>query len=100
MGNKSQIAGITRTADVNAEGFGVFGNYVCFDPDLTLEAKAIYGYLCAHAGSGNTAYPAVKTVLHHLNIGKNRFYRHFNLLAENGYITVKKVRTPGSKFLH
>ena len=43
---------------INCMGYGIIPKYVMLDPDLTIEAKAIYAYFCSFAGSGNTAFPS------------------------------------------
>jgi hypothetical protein len=60
------------------------------DRRLTPEAKAIYSYFCSFAGAGTTAFPSRDKIVYDLQIGVKRYYNHFNLLKEYGYIEVKQ----------
>ncbi len=53
---------------------------------LTIEAKAIYGFLCTYAGSGTECYPSVDLVCEKLKISRSRFYKHMNLLIGCGFV--------------
>ena len=72
------------------QGYGIIPKFVMHDPELTLEAKAIYAYLCSLAGSGDTTFPYRDTILRHLGISKNTYYKHYNLLLEQGYLSVTR----------
>ena len=76
-------------------GYGTVAKKVMQDTELTIEAKAIYAYLCTYMGAGNTAFPSVAKMCYDLQIYKDRFYKHFNLLIEHEYI--KKNRTHYTK---
>lgn len=75
---------------VYRQGFGLVPKYVMHDPELTLESKAIYAYLCALAGSGDVTFPYRETILRQLGLSKNTYYRHYHLLLENGYLAVTR----------
>ena len=83
---------------VNAQGFGTIPRMVMRDPGLTPEAKAIYAYIASFAGSGETAFPGVDTMMSELGIGRARFYKHRKLLVDAGYLTVRKGRREGSSY--
>lgn len=68
------------------EGYGSIPKRIMRDRRLSIEAKAIYAYLCSYAGGGNEAYPSVSKMITDLVISENRFYRHFELLIECGYV--------------
>ena len=42
--------------------------------DLTVEAKAIYSYLCSFAGSKGSCYPGIEMMADELQMSKNRLY--------------------------
>lgn len=69
--------------------FNQYAKFLMCDTDLSLEAKVIYSYLASFSGSGITAFPSRDKILHDLQIGKDRYYRHYNILLEEGYITVE-----------
>ncbi len=73
------------------DGYGQIPKLIMCDPGLTIEAKAIYAYLASYAGGGNQAFPAVSKICTDLHIDKKRFYRHFQMVLDAGYI--KKAQT-------
>lgn len=90
------LTDILEVEGVNAKGFGTIPKLVMKDSRLTIQAKAIYAYFCSYAGSGNTAFPGIKTILEDLQVSKNTYYKHFDLLKECGYIKVdqeKNIKT-------
>ena len=62
------------------------------DASLTPEAKAIYAYLASFAGAGESSFPTRDKILSDLNLGKDRYYSHFKLLIQEGYISVQKMK--------
>ncbi|MDE1549923.1 DnaD domain protein [Jeotgalibaca caeni] len=86
---------MTNNQDILALGYGIIPKKVMKDPDLTIEAKAIYSYIASYAGAGNTAFPSVDLICHDLNIGKDRFRKHRKLLLEKGYLVVEQHSNAG-----
>jgi len=86
-----------KVEGINFRGYGIVPKYVMFDTDLTLEAKAIYAYFCSYTGRGNTAFPGRDKILFDLKMSKKKYYHHFNLLIEQGYITVEQQLVKGLK---
>jgi len=80
------------------QGFGTIYKQPLKDRRLTIEAKAIYAYLCAYAGKDNETYPTIKLILYELKITQERFYKHLKLLLKTGYIKTKKVRLKNGVF--
>lgn len=78
------------------EGYGIVAKTVMRNKEISPEAKAIYSYICSFAGSGTTAFPSAELMMHELNMGDNRFYKHRKELVDKGYITILKQRN-GSK---
>lgn len=60
------------------------------DQNLTVEAKAIYGYIAACIGVGDKRLPSVAVICEDLNMGKDRFQKHMKQLIEQGYLTIRK----------
>jgi len=89
-----------KVIGINSKGYGLYPKLVAQDRRLTPEAKAIYAYFCSYAGSGNTAFPTVSKIIYDLVMGKNRYYKHFNLLIKYGYISVEQVIGDKNKFGH
>lgn len=76
---------------IYSSGYGIVPKAVMQSQDLSIEAKAIYAYLCSFMGSGDTAFPSVKKICHDLGINVKRYYRHIDQLVEKGYITKTKA---------
>ena len=84
------MADILQVQGINEKGFGIIPKLVMQDKRLTAEAKAIYSYFCSYAGAGKTAFPGRNKIVSDLGMSKSRFYRHFTLLKEHGYIHVRQ----------
>lgn len=96
----SEFRDILKVQGVKAKGYGIVPKMVMLDRKLTIEAKAIYSYFCSYAGAGDTAFPSRDKICADLCIGKDRYYRHRDLLIKFGYISIKQVRKKNSKFSH
>ena len=83
------------TSELFSKGYGFIPKIVMIDTDLTVEAKAIYGYLASYSGAGMSSYPSTKLILNHLNMSRDRYFKHRKQLIEKGYITIKKERKNG-----
>ncbi|MCL2310893.1 MAG: helix-turn-helix domain-containing protein [Firmicutes bacterium] len=82
-----------------AMGYGNSPKILHKDRRLTMEAKEIYCYLSSYCGGGSVAFPSRKTILYDLVTSETRFYRHFQLLKDYGYIEVTRIRK-NNKFGH
>ena len=81
-----------KTEGIACMGFGIVGKAVMADASLTPEAKAIYAYLASFAGAGESSFPTRDKILSDLALGKGRYYSHFKLLIQEGYISVQKMK--------
>lgn len=68
------------------QGYGQIAKLIMTDKDLTIEAKAIYAYLCSFSGGGNQAFPSIQKMCADLRITPKRFYKHFEYILDKGYI--------------
>jgi DNA replication protein DnaD len=93
--NHEKFTNILEVEGINAQGFGMIAKMVMLDQRLTIEAKAIYSYFCSYAGGGSTAFPSVSKIIYDLKISKDRYYKHFKLLVECGYITIRQTKDKG-----
>ena len=66
---------------------------IMYVSDLTIEAKAIYAYLCSYEESDR--HPFLNDILYDLNISNYRFYKHSNILIEKGYIERHQSKIDG-----
>ena len=67
------------------------------DNRLNVKAKAIYAYFCSYAGNASAAFPKKDTILYHLQLSENTYYKYYNQLVSYNYITVIQ-RKSNSKF--
>jgi phage conserved hypothetical protein, C-terminal domain len=72
-----------------SEGYGIIPKKTMKDQRLSIEAKAIYGFICSYAGKGNSAFPSVSFICHCLGISEKRFYNHRRKLVDLGYIQIE-----------
>lgn len=96
---KEEFTDVLKINGVKSKGFGIIPKLLMQDHRLTIEAKAIYSYFCSYAGAGSTAFPSRQKICRDLGISIKRYYKHFNLLKEYGYIQVNQ-KTNGTKFSH
>ena len=81
-----------KVTGVMSQGYGIIPKMLMKDEDLTIEAKAIYAYICSYAGNGTTAFPSISLICSDLNISENRFHTHKKKLIEKGYIHIDQKR--------
>lgn len=71
-------------------GYGLVFKRVMKDKNISIEAKALYSYLSAYAGSDESSFPSVELIKHELNIGKQRYQRARRELEKTGYLQVDR----------
>lgn len=69
---------------------------IMYVQDITIEAKAIYAYLCSFESF--TRNPLVSDILYDLNISKDRFYKHVQILLDKGLLERVRLRDEGGKY--
>ena len=79
--------------DIDSKGYGKIYKFVMRNRSLPLLAKAIYAYFCAYAGCGCQAFPKREKILNDLQINKDTFTKHLNLLVEGRYISKERTGT-------
>lgn len=77
----------------SVNGYGLVFKRVMKDTNIDIEAKALYSYLSAYAGSSETAFPGINLICHELNISDKRFKKYRKQLEDNGYLSVERERT-------
>lgn len=98
MSNTDKLANILEVQGIHAKGFGTIPKIVMQDRRLKPTAKAIYAYFCSYAGAGSTAFPSVNKIIYDLNMNKDTYYKHLEILKDCGYVTVTPNRAEGNKF--
>lgn len=79
--------------NIDSKGYGKIYKSVMRDQSLPLLAKTIYAYFCAYAGCGCQAFPKREKILNDLQINKDTFTKHLNLLVEGQYIFRERTGT-------
>lgn len=75
------------------DGYGIIPRIIVRDNSLTIEAKAIYSYLVAFAGTKRYCYPSRDLMCRELGISVNRFTKHLKILKESGYIKINRAKS-------
>lgn len=65
---------------------------VMMNPNISIEAKAIYAYLSSIAGMSGACYPSIETIEKDLNISKNRLSKHMGQLIASGIVEKSRER--------
>ena len=81
-----------QSTSIVSDGYGLIPKKIARDKALTMEAKAIYGYLASFAGSGGYCYPSKELMISELGTTEKRFNKNIKILKEHGYIKVHKRR--------
>lgn len=84
---------MTEQIKSSITGYGLVFKRVMKDTNIDIEAKALYSYLSAYAGSSGTAFPSVSLICHELRISEKRFKKYRKQLEDYGYLSVKRNRT-------
>lgn len=70
-----------------SHGYGLSPQLVMRSKGLSIEAKALYGYLSSFAGAGDTAFPSTSRILEELDISKKRIGEGYSpATIEKAYI--------------
>lgn len=72
QGNTTEIdeRNLLRLDALLSHGYGLSPQLVMRSKGLSIEAKALYGYLSSFAGAGDTAFPSTSRILEELDISK------------------------------
>lgn len=95
QGNTTEIdeRNLLRLNALLSHGYGLSPQLVMRSKGLSIEAKALYGYLSSFAGAGDTAFPSTSRILEELDISKNRFYKIRKELVSWGFISIETTAT-------
>lgn len=80
------------------KGFGTVYRDVMCDDTLSLRAKALYGYLCVHAGNKGECYPSRRAICHDLHVSNNLLSVVIDELIDADVLKIKKERDKKGKF--
>ncbi len=66
--------------------FGIISHAVITDPELSLQAKAIYSMLCVYANKRRTCYPSIATLADTAGVSCRTVDRSIQELKNKNYI--------------
>ena len=79
------------TVNIDSKGYGKVYKAVMRNPQLPLIAKSIYAYFCAYAGNSYQAFPKRDKIIRDLQVNKDTFTKHLNILVAGGYVTKERT---------
>lgn len=97
-GNVLKFPDMLRVEGVMAKGYGIICKFPMTDPDLKVQAKGIYAYLCACCGNGSTAFPSIAKITEHLQISKDTYYKAMKQLKDQGYVQARQQKVANGQF--
>lgn len=86
---------IVIAGDLAGAGYGNIPKLVMLDNRISVEAKALYAYICVFSGNSFSATPSKKTAMYHLNISSNTYAKYGRELEEFGYVARKRIQKDG-----
>jgi len=92
-----QFADRLRLEGVMYRGYGIIYKFPMLDPELNINAKAIYALICALA-DGDTAFPSREKTMSLLGMAKDTYYKGLNQLTDQGYIRVAHTLKANGQF--
>ena len=94
--NPNRLLDEVRVAgDLFAAGYGNVPRLVMTDNELSLEAKALYAYICVFSGTSHSATPGRKKAIFHLKTSRDSYAKYGRELEQHGYISRKRVQENG-----
>ena len=76
------------------ETFGIVNKDIITDPELSMQAKAVYSILTTYCNKQRTCFPSINTIADLCDVHPRTIHRKIKELKEKGYI--KRV---GRKFI-
>jgi hypothetical protein len=89
------IKDILVVGGINAKGYGTVAKLVMQDSNLSIQAKALYAYICSYTGGGTVAWPGRDKICHDLNINKDSYHKYLKELKVHDYIKTVPRREGG-----
>lgn len=89
------LSEVVSAEDLSGGGYGNIPKLVMLDNRVSVEAKALYAYICVFSGNSFSAMPSKKTAMYHLNISSNSYAKYGRELEEFGYVARKRIQKDG-----
>lgn len=75
--------------DKSSKQFGIVSKDILTDPELSMQAKAVYAILCTYCNKERTCFPSISTIADLCDVNPRTISRKIKELKEKGYITRK-----------
>ncbi|XTR36444.1 helix-turn-helix domain-containing protein [Paraclostridium tenue] len=79
-------------------GYGLISQEIMRNKNISVQAKAIYSYLCSMAGNDGIAYPTQALMIDELDMNKTTFNKYLKEILSSGYIKVTQTRKNGKAY--
>ena len=80
--------------DKSSKQFGIVSKDILTDPELSMQAKAVYAILCTYCNKERTCFPSINTIADLCDVNPRTISRKIKELKQKGYI--KRI---GRKFI-
>ncbi|GAB4074577.1 hypothetical protein GCM10028778_20800 [Barrientosiimonas marina] len=100
----AQDAVVMFEGTIYENGYGWVAQKVMRDSKISIQAKAIYSYICSLAGNptdidGRKAFPSISLMKYELGIkSQDTFYKYMNQLKDKGYLKIEHEKDDKGKF--
>lgn len=79
-------------------GYGLISQEIMRNKNISIQAKAIYSYLCSMAGNDGIAYPTQTLMMDELSMNKSTFNKYLKEILSSGYLKVTQTRKNGKAY--
>jgi len=66
--------------------FGIVNKDIVTDPELSMQAKAVYAILCTYCNKERTCFPSINTIADLCDVNPRTISRKLKELKQKGYI--------------
>jgi DNA-binding transcriptional regulator YhcF (GntR family) len=66
--------------------FGIVSKDILTDPELSMQAKAVYAILCTYCNKERTCFPSINTIADLCDVNPRTISRKLKELKQKGYI--------------
>jgi DNA-binding transcriptional regulator YhcF (GntR family) len=72
--------------DKSNKQFGIVSKDIVTDPELSMQAKAVYAILCTYCNKERTCFPSINTIADLCDVNPRTISRKLKELKQKGYI--------------
>ena len=94
------IALVRKLKSIYAAGYGTVPCIVMDDTTLSLQARAVYAYLCTFDSRHSMAHPEKDIMMYHLGVSRGSFEKYIKELIAHNYVkSIRESVTSPSKYI-